>query len=150
MPHALQDTQPQDFGEEPWSIRNALHTSALKKMQEAGKPLKDFPIEINYGIKTGYNDAFYIDGETKARLIAEDARSAELIRPLFRGRDITAWTTLAQEQYLIGTFPALKLDIDAYPAVKKHLLSFGKEHLEQSGAKGSRKKTGNDWFEAQD
>ncbi len=74
----------------------------------------------------------------------------ELIQPLFRGRDITAWTTQNADQYLIGTFPALKLDIDSYPAIKKHLLSFRKERLEQSGEKGARKKTSNEWFETQD
>jgi hypothetical protein len=42
------------------------------------------------------------------------------------------------------------LDIEKYPAIKNHLLSFGIERLEQSGAKGSRKKTSNKWFETQD
>ena len=48
-----------------------------------------------------------------------------------------------------------RLDIDDYPAVKRYLVSFGKQRLEQSGkrlANGtrSRKKTGNAWFEMQD
>src|SRR5690606_26345209 len=47
-------------------------------------------------------------------------------------------------------FPSLNIDIEKYPAVKQHLLSFGKRRLEQSGAKGSRKKTNNKWFETQD
>lgn len=149
VPAALSEYSASTFGEEPWIIRPALHTSILEKMAKHTK-LKDLPIEINYGIKTGYNDAFFIDGETKAKLIAEDSSSTELIRPLFRGRDITAWTSQNQDQYLIGTFPALNLDIEKYPAIKNHLLSFGKERLEQSGAKGARKKTSNDWFETQD
>jgi hypothetical protein len=49
----------------------------------------------------------------------------------------------------------LHVDIHQYPAVKKHLLNFGRERLEQAGktlANGtkSRKKTGNKWFETQD
>ena len=52
-------------------------------------------------------------------------------------------------------FPALHLSIDDYPAVKRHLLSFGRERLEQSGKRlsngtRSRKKTRNDWYEMQD
>ena len=43
---------------------------------------------INYGIKTGYNKAFIIDNETKAVLITEDAKSAEILKPVLRGRDI--------------------------------------------------------------
>lgn len=137
------------FGEAEWSIQPKAHFDILKKMQQ-GVVLKDMPIAINYGIKTGYNDAFFIDGATRNRLIAEDPKSAELIMPLLRGRDIQAWVPDLVDQYLIGTLPALQLDIDNYPAIKKHLLSFGIERLEQSGAKGARKKTPNKWFETQD
>jgi hypothetical protein len=60
--------------------------------------------------------------------------------------------------YLITTFPALKIDIEQYPAVKQHLLPFGIERLEQTGKEHivngerikARKKTGNKWFETQD
>ena len=53
------------------------------------------------------------------------------------------------------TLPSLKIDIDSYPAIKSHLLSFGKDRLEQAGkilADGSksRKKTPHRWFELQD
>ena len=61
-----------------------------------------------------------------------------------------AWVQEWDNLYLIGTFPSLQLNIDDYPAIKNYLLSFGFERLEQSGAKGSRKKTQNKWFETQD
>lgn len=51
---------------------------------------------------------------------------------------------------LIITFPSLKVDIELYPAVKEYLLSFGYDRLKQTGDKGSRKKTNNQWFETQD
>ncbi len=149
IPAALQEFDNETFGEDPWIIRPAVHTAILRKMSE-GTPLKNLPIEINYGIKTGFNDAFFIDGETRSHLIAEDQKSEEIIKPLLRGRDIKAWGPDWNEQYLIGTFPSLQIDIEDYQAIKKHLLSFGKERLEQSGAKGSRKKTQNKWFETQD
>ena len=44
----------------------------------------------------------------------------------------------------------MKIDIELYPAVKQHLLSFGYDRLKQTGDKGSRKKTNNQWFETQD
>ena len=147
----------ENFGASEWSIRNKLHDSVLQKMN-VGMALKDMPITINYGIKTGFNDAFFIDGKTREKLIAEDPKSEELIKPLLRGRDINAWVTEKEDQYLIGTFPALNLDIDQYPAIKNHLLSFSIEKLEQTGAKHivngeeikARKKTSNKWFETQD
>ena len=147
----------ENFGASEWSIRNKLHDSVLQKMN-VGTALKDLPISIYRGILTGFNDAFFIDGKTREKLIAEDPKSEELIKPLLRGRDINAWVTEKEDQYLIGTFPALNLDIDQYPAIKNHLLSFGIEKLEQTGAKHivngeeikARKKTSNKWFETQD
>lgn len=147
----------ENFGASEWSIRNKLHDSVLQKM-DVGTALKDMPISIYRGILTGFNDAFFIDGKTREKLIAEDPKSEELIKPLLRGRDINAWVTEKEDQYLIGTFPALNLDIDQYPAIKNHLLSFGIEKLEQTGAKHivngeeikARKKTSNKWFETQD
>ena len=147
----------ENFGASEWSIRNKLHDSVLQKMN-VGTALKDMPISIYRGILTGFNDAFFIDGKTREKLIAEDPKSEELIKPLLRGRDINAWVTEKEDQYLIGTFPALNLDIDQYPAIENHLLSFGIEKLEQTGAKHivngeeikARKKTSNKWFETQD
>ena len=110
---------------------------------------------IYRGITTGFNDAFIIDNQTKDALIAEDPRSAEIIKPVVRGRDIQRFQVNWKGLWLISTFPALGLSIDEYPAVRKHLLSFGKSRLEQSGRRladgtKSRKKTSNAWYEMQD
>ena len=120
------------------------------KIEAIGTPLKDWDIQINYGIKTGFNDAFIINGEKKAELIAQDPKSAEIIRPILRGRDIKRYGYEFADLYIITTFPSLKIDIESYPAVKQHLLSFGYDRLKQTGDKGARKKTNNKWFETQD
>jgi len=137
------------FGEAEWSIQPLHDARKLEQMKLNGIELKDLPISINYGIKTGFNDAFFIDEETRQKLIAADARSAELIKPMVRGRDIGAYEITGFE-YLIGTFPSLKLDIEDYPAIKAHLLSFGHDRLKQTGESGARKKTSGKWFETQD
>ena len=67
-----------------------------------------------------------------------------------RGRDIQKWKPEFVDLWLIGTFPTLKLNIEEYPSIKEHLLSFGISRLEQSGKSGARKKTSNKWFETQD
>ncbi len=113
-------------------------------------PLKDWDINIYRGILTGYNEAFIIDGKKKDELIAEDPKSAEIIRPLLRGRDIKRYSYEFADLYLITTFPSLKINIEHYPAVKEHLISFGYDRLKQTGDKGARKKTNNQWFETQD
>jgi adenine-specific DNA-methyltransferase len=112
--------------------------------------LKDWNINIYRGILTGYNDAFIIDGKKKDELIAEDPKSAEIIRPLLRGRDIKRYACEFADLFIITTFPSLKIDIEKYPAVKQHLMKFGYDRLKQTGDKGSRKKTHNKWFETQD
>lgn len=142
-------------GDAPWSILSATEWSVMDKMLAVGTPLKDWDIAIYRGITTGLNGAFIIDNRTKEALVAEDPRSAEIIKPVVRGRDIRRYQVDWKGLWLIATFPALGLDIDDYPAVKRHLLSFGKQRLEQSGkalADGtkSRKKTGNAWYEMQD
>lgn len=75
-----------------------------------------------------------------------------------RGRDIKRYGYEFADKWLIATFPAKHYDIDNYPAIKKYLLSFGMERLEQTGKKyvingetiTARKKTNNKWFETQD
>ncbi|WP_430827162.1 hypothetical protein [Chryseobacterium indologenes] len=77
-------------------------------------------------------------------------KSAEIIRPLLRGRDIKRYSYNFADLYIITTFPSLKIDIEKYPSIKQHLISFGYDRLKQTGDKGARKKTNNKWFETQD
>ena len=115
-----------EFGDGEWSIQPRIHLNILKKMKN-GTPLKDMPINIYRGILTGYNDAFFIDEQTRKQLIDEDAKSVELIKPLLRGRDITAWYASKEYQYQITPHNGIQsknippINIDDYPAIKRHL-----------------------------
>ncbi len=138
--------------------------SIKRKIETIGVPLKDWNIQINYGIKTGFNDAFIISTEKRDKILAncqteeERQRTAELIRPILRGRDIKRYGYEWAGLYLIATFPSRHYDIEMFPAVKAHLLSFGIKRLEQTGKTHivneekvkARKKTNNKWFETQD
>ncbi|UTX50269.1 TaqI-like C-terminal specificity domain-containing protein [Chryseobacterium sp. MA9] len=135
---------------ESWVILCDIEQAIKTKIEAIGTPLKDWNISINYGVKTGYNEAYIIDGKKKEELIVEDPKSAEIIRPLLRGRDIKRYSYEFADLYIITTFPSLKINIDDYPAVKQHLMSFGYDRLKQTGDRGARKKTNNQWFETQD
>ena len=149
---------------ESWVILSPIEISIKRKIESVGIPLKDWNIQINYGIKTGYNDAFIISTEKRDEILAncatedERTRTAELIRPILRGRDIKRYAYEWAGLYLIATFPSLHYDIELYPAVKAYLLTFGIERLEQTGKTHivdgeyikARKKTKNKWFEVQD
>lgn len=132
-----------------WISKSDAEISIDKKVHIYGTPLGSWDIKINFGVKTGCNDAFIIDGAKRADLIAADPKCAEIIRPLLRGKDVGYYTSLQSGYYLISTFPSLGIEIDSYPSVRDYLLSFGKR-LHQTGEPGCRKKTHNEWFETQD
>ena len=103
------------------------------KIESVGTPLKDWDINIYRGILTGYNEAFIIDVKKKDELIAEDEKSAEIIRPILRGRDIKRYGYDFADLWLINTHNGIKekgikpINIDDFPAVKKHLDKFYSE-----------------------
>ena len=126
-PEDLPD-QVQPLGDGPWSILSAAARRVMDKMKAKGTPLKDWDVRINRGILTGYNTAFIIDEATRQQLIAEDPNSADLIKPILRGRDIQRYQAQWAGQYLIDTHNGYgsvpPIDIDDYPAVKNHLNGF--------------------------
>lgn len=119
------------FGENEWSIQPYHDAVKLDKMKEIGIKLKDLPVSIYRGILTGYNDAFYIDEETRQQLIKEDPKSEEIIKPMVRGRDIAAYQITGFE-YLINSHNGIKerkppippINIENYTAIKNHLDAF--------------------------
>ena len=141
-----------------------IEKSIKAKIEAVGIPLKDWNVSINYGIKTGFNDAFIIDSAKREQILSnclteeERKRTEAIIRPILRGRDIKRYGYEFADQYLIATFPSRQYNIDDYQALKSFLLSFGMERLEQTGKEyiidgekvKSRKKTNNKWFETQD
>lgn len=96
------------FSPERYLIVNQAEFSLKQKVERLGIPLKDWDIEINYGIKTGYNQAFIIDGVKRAELIAADPKSAEIIKPVLRGRDIKRYEIDWQDLWLINSHNGLK------------------------------------------
>lgn len=144
--------------DESWVILSPIELSIKRKIEAIGVPLKEWNLKIYRGIITGYNEAFIISGEKKDELIAADPKSAEIIRPILRGRDTKRYSYTFADLWLIATFPSRKYNIDDYPAVRDYLLTFGIERLEQTGKTHkvngetikARKNTNNKWFETQD
>jgi len=122
-----------DFsGSDSWVILSPIEQSIKRKIEAVGTPLKDWDIQINYGIKTGYNDAFIIDTKKREEILAncqtedERKRTAELIRPILRGRDIKRYGYNWANLWLINTHNGIRgklerIHIEDYPAVKAHL-----------------------------
>lgn len=132
-----------------WSFDNPKWFSIFEKINIFGIPLSDWDININRGVLTGYNEAFIIDETKKNELIKADSKSSQIIKPLLRGRDIQKYVADDIVNWVIGTFPSKKIDIEEYSVIKNYLMLFGKT-IHQTGEKGSRKKTSHKWFETQD
>ncbi|GAA7907826.1 class I SAM-dependent DNA methyltransferase [Helicobacter pylori] len=121
---------------ESFIFANATLLDLRDKMESVGAPLKDWDIQINYGIKTGANEAFIIPTEKREEILnacktqEERKRTEALIKPILRGKDIKRYSYEWAEEWVINTHngytSALKykippIDIEKYPATKAHL-----------------------------
>lgn len=129
-----------ELRDEGWTLIDSRTQKLLAKIRSKGVPLSEYVNgKIYYGIKTGLNAAFVIDAETKDRLIAEDARSAEVIKPFLAGRDIKRYKQPVSSKFLIllksgdtrawfgPNITAEKAEVlmtEKYPAVMNWLMNF--------------------------
>jgi hypothetical protein len=128
-----------DLQSEGWALLDSRTQQLLAKLKSAGIPLGEYVNgKIFYGIKTGFNEAFVIDKNTRDRLIAEDPKSAEIIKPFLGGRDIKRYQQPISNKFLI--FTRRGIDINIYPAIVNHLMKYRKQ-LEPKPADF----TGSDW-----
>ena len=115
-----------------WVILSPIEQSIKRKIEAVGTPLKDWDINIYRGVLTGCNEAFIIDTAKRDEIISncqtedERKRTAELIRPILRGRDIKRYGYVDNGLFLINTHNGIRnklprIDINDYPAVKTHL-----------------------------
>lgn len=115
-----------------WVVLSPIEQSIKRKIEAVGTPLKDWDISIYRGVLTGYNEAFIIDTAKRDEILAncqsdeERKKTAELIRPILRGRDIKRYGYVDNGLYLINTHNGIRgklprIDINDYPAIKAHL-----------------------------
>lgn len=148
-----------DFRPDGWTLDNKEFVDLMKIIRAKGILLEDYVKgQIFVGIKTGFNDAFIINQETRDRLIADDPKSAEIIKPWLRGRDIKRWRTDWSGNYLISLQNsgdtsakhawaretdiniAIKKFAKAFPAVFAYIMQFEKNLK-------SRQDQGRFWWE---
>ncbi|WP_231217724.1 class I SAM-dependent DNA methyltransferase [Helicobacter pylori] len=121
---------------ESFIFANASFLDLRDKMESVGTPLKDWDIQINYGIKTGANEAFIIPTEKREEILnacktqEERKRTEALIKPILRGKDIKRYSYEWADLWVINThngytsnlkFKIPPIDIEKYPATKVHL-----------------------------
>lgn len=120
-----------------WSLVGEKAQALLNKLTAIGVTLGEFVKKKIYrGVLTGLNEAFVIDGETRDKLIKEDSKSAELIKPFLAGKDIKRYELPTKGRYLIlipkgwtrehshNARNAWGWFKENYPALAVHLLPF--------------------------
>lgn len=90
-----------DLPAEGWAVGDEQASLLKKKIEEDGKKLGEWPISMNYGIKTAYNPAFVINGKIRSELLSQDAKNTEIIKPMLRGRDLSRYEYNFGDQWLI-------------------------------------------------
>ena len=137
--------------DEPWTILSAIEQSIKKKIESIGTPLKDWDIRINYGIKTGLNDAFIISKEKRDELVKADPKSDEIIRPILRGKDIGRNFYTFADLYVITAYKGISLIMkETYPAVFEHLKQFEDKLRKRGQCEGTATSPGSNqhhWLE---
>jgi hypothetical protein len=122
--------------EDAWLLAQDSRIEIKRKIESLGKPLKKWNISINYGIKSGFNEAFIINTAARDLILSNCATQEELeetksiIRPVLRGKDIGKYVCKWDNLWLINTHNGVKgrfnrINVDLYPAIKLHLDSFG-------------------------
>ena len=124
-----------------WRLESGEVLGLLAKLRSAGLPLGEYVKGRFYrGILTGFNEAFVVDRVTRDRLVAEDVRSAEVLKPYLRGRDVKRWVVndpdlwllfipwhfpLHEDPTISGVSEKAEKEFEKqYPAVYNHLLKY--------------------------
>ena len=114
------------FPNTSWIILNREANEVKRKVEDIGTALKLWKVEINYGIKTGFNEAFIIDTATRNTLIEKDPKNAEIIKPVLRGRDVHRYYHNNSQLWLINVHNGIKeneiepININDFPFLKSH------------------------------
>jgi hypothetical protein len=124
-----------ELSSESWDISSQKEYQIKKHIETIGTSLKDWDCSINYGIKTGFNEAFIINGEKKDELVARNPNNAKIIKPILLGKNIKRYKLNFSDKWLINIHNGYKklppIEINDYPTIKKHL-----EEIEARRANG--------------
>ncbi|MBX3045221.1 MAG: class I SAM-dependent DNA methyltransferase [Candidatus Kapabacteria bacterium] len=126
------------ISKDAWVISSNIELQIKEKIERIGTPLKDWDLIINRGITSGLNDAFIINNKKKDELIAKNPKSAEIIKPILRGRDIKRFKVEFADLWIINSHNGIKekniprIDIPKdFPELFEHLKKYENELLKR-------------------
>lgn len=123
-----------------WMLIDSPRLSVLSKIERTSVPLRTIVNDqVLWGVKTGLNNAFVIDGQKRNEIVSREPTSSKIIKPFLFGEDVRRYKTDFANRFLIYTYHGI--EIDRYDAVREHLLPF-KKQLEARATKQA-------WYELQ-
>ena len=141
---------------ESWVVLPPERQEIKTRVEQQGEALERWDISINYGIKTGLNDAFYIATDRREAMVSEDPACKDFLVPLLRGRFVKQYGNDWDGTWMIATFPSLQIQEKEIPKpILRHLSTYRKKldpkpkDLDESGWTG-RKPGSYKWYETQD
>ena len=83
-----------------WHLEGAGSSDLLNRLMATGRPLESLLRRpIFSGLKTGFNDAFYVETPSRNAMLAADPSSAPLFKKFLRGRDVKRWVPSWGDQW---------------------------------------------------
>jgi adenine-specific DNA-methyltransferase len=131
---------PEQIGATPWQFIPAGDAAFLKRLTDKFPKLSEaYGWKPLFGIKTGLNEAFVIDRETRARIIREDRASAEVIKPFLFGKDVKRYEVHDEGRFVIYLHP--EKNPKDFPSTKRHLENYRSQLSERAATQ--------EWYELQ-
>jgi hypothetical protein len=131
-----------ELDENGWVISTEVDMLVKLSMEQTGRPIKEWDLNIYIGILNGYNDAFLINSELKNKIIRKNPSSESIIHPILRGRDLKKYSYKWDDLWLINTHNGIqkqgieRINVEKdFPAIYEHLLPY-EELLEIRQNKG--------------
>jgi len=111
------------FGKGKSRLNSQKTTSQRSIMESKGQRLGELMGgEINFGIKTGFNEAYWIDHSTYKKLVSLNKRNTEIIKPLLRGDDIRRYESHFRNVFILWVY--IGVPINEYPEILEHLKGY--------------------------
>ena len=124
-----------------WSFEDESVRRLREKIQNARVPLKEYCGSPLRGVVSGLNEAFVIDAFTCERLVAQDARNREILKPFLEGKDLKPWGYEWRGLWLVYAYHGV--EINRYPAIKAYLSTFRRRLEERATSENHQ------WYELQ-
>ncbi len=137
--HSYLTNLEQNIGQ-GWGFSNEKYSRIMSKFVDVGISLKRYcDGKIYRGVVSGLTNAFVISNELRSTILKKNKKAKEIIKPLLNGRNVRRYYIDYDELYLIYCYHGI--DIDKYPAIKKHLENY-KDRLK-------KRATNQNWYELQ-